>query len=60
VFTDRASFPKGHPRPVTRLASLTSELPPLGIAGREELLARLRPAWEAVSAASSPSPLKRG
>ena len=60
VFTDRASFPKGHPRPVTRLASLASELPPLGIAGREELLARLRPAWEAVSAAASPSPLRRG
>jgi hypothetical protein len=59
VFTDRGSFPKGHPRPVTRLASLATEIPPLGIAGREELLARLRPAWEQVKAAASPSPLKR-
>ena len=59
VFTDRGSFPKGHPRPVTRLASLATEIPPLGIAGREELLARLRPAWEQVKAAATPSPLKR-
>jgi hypothetical protein len=59
VFTDRGSFPKGHPKPVTRLASLATEIPPLGIAGREELLARFRPAWEQVKAASSPSPLKR-
>ena len=28
-------------------------------ASEEELLARLRPAWEQVRAASSPSPLKR-
>lgn len=59
VFTDRGSFPKGHPKPVTRLASLATEIPPLGVAGREELLARLRPAWEQVKAAASPSPLKR-
>ena len=59
VFTDRGSFPKGHPRPVTRLASLATEIPPLGIAGREELLARLRPAWDQLKAAASPSPLKR-
>lgn len=59
VFTDRGSFPKGHPRPVTRLASLATEIPPLGIAGREDLLARLAPAWAQVKAAASPSPLKR-
>ncbi len=59
VFTDRGSFPKGHPRAVTRLASLASEIPPLGVAGREELLARLQPAWAQVKRAASPSPLKR-
>jgi len=59
VFTDRGTFPKGHPRPVTRLASLATEIPPLGVAGREELLARLRPAWQQVKAAASPSPLRR-
>jgi hypothetical protein len=59
VFTDRGSFPKGHPRAVTRLASLASEIPPLGVAGREELLARLQPAWAQVKGAASPSPLKR-
>lgn len=59
VFTDRGSFPKGHPRPVTRLASLATEIPPLGVAGREQLLARLAPAWEQVKAAASPSPLRR-
>ncbi len=59
VFTDRGTFPKGHPRPVTRLASLATEIPPLAVAGSEELMARFRPAWEQVKAAASPSPLKR-
>ena len=59
VFTDRGSFPKGHPRPVTRLASLPSEIPPPAVAGREELLARLRPALEQLRAAATPSPLRR-
>jgi Nuclease-related domain len=59
VFTDRGSFPKGHPRAVTRLASLALEIPPLAVAGRDELLARLAPAWAQVRAAASPSPLKR-
>jgi len=59
VFTDRGSFPKGHPRPVTRLASLATEIPPLRIVGRDDLLARLAPAWAQVKAAASPSPLRR-
>jgi hypothetical protein len=59
VFTDRGSFPKGHPRPVTRLASLATEIPPLAVVGSAELLSRLRPAWEQVKSAASPSPLKR-
>jgi Nuclease-related domain len=59
VFTDRGSFPKGHPRAVTRLASLASEIPPLAVAGHAELLARLAPAWAQVKAAASPSPLRR-
>ena len=59
VFTDRGSFPKGHPRAVTRLGSLTTELPPLGSFGGESVLARLGPAWERIRAAASPSPMKR-
>ena len=57
VFTDRGSFPKGHPKAVTRLGSLASELPPptAGVA----LLSPAQPAWERVKQASSPSPLKR-
>jgi len=59
VFTDRGTFPKGHPRSVTRLASLATELPPLGPLGAEAARAHLGPAWERVRVAASPSPLKR-
>ena len=59
VFTDRGTFPKGHPRAVTRLGSLTTELPPLGSSGSEAVLSRLGPAWERLTAAASPSPLRR-
>lgn len=59
VFTDRGSFPKGHPRAVTRLGSLSTELPPLGSAGSEAVLERLGPAWERLCAAASPSPMRR-
>jgi len=59
VFTDRGTFPKGHPRPVTRLASLATEIPPLGPSGAEAVRERLGPAWDRVRAAASPSPLKR-
>ena len=59
VFTDRGSFPKGHPRAVTRLASLSTELPPLGSSGSEAVLERLGPAWERLCAAASPSPMRR-
>ena len=59
VFTDRGTFPKGHPRAVTRLGSLTTELPPLGSLGSESVLSRLGPAWERLTAAASPSPLRR-
>jgi hypothetical protein len=59
VFTDRGTFPKGHPRAVTRLASLATEIPPLAVAGSEELRARLGPAWQQVKAAANASPLNR-
>lgn len=59
VFTDRGTFPKGHPKAVTRLGSLTTELPPLGSSGSEAVLSRLGPAWERLRAAASPSPLRR-
>jgi hypothetical protein len=52
VFTDKSSFPKGHPAPVLRLASLAA-----GIARPvASAIDAWRPAWERVSAASSPSP----
>jgi hypothetical protein len=58
VFTERGSFPKGHPPLVTRLASLAREFPPLAplAGGAGELYL---PAFERVRAAGSPSPLKR-
>jgi len=59
VFTDRGSFPKGHPKAVTRLASLANELPPVGGGGTEAMLERLAPAWERLSNAASPSLLNR-
>jgi hypothetical protein len=59
VFTDRGSFPKGHPPHVTRLASLTSEFPPLDRAVAVPATDRFREAWERLRAASSPSPLRR-
>lgn len=59
VFTDRGTFPKGHPRAVTRLASLATEIPPLGIGGGAQLAERLQPAWQEVKAAASTSPLRR-
>jgi hypothetical protein len=59
VFTDRGSFPKGHPKAVTRLGSLATELPPLASAGSEAMLERLGPAWERLAAAASPSAMNR-
>lgn len=57
VFSDRGSFPKGHPKAVTRLGSLARELPPRG-AG-EAMLAQLQPVWDRVKAATMPSDLRR-
>ena len=58
VFTDRGSFPKGHPRQVTRLGSLATDLPPLAGGSADPDVERLRPAWERVRAAATPSPLR--
>ena len=52
VFTARTTFPKGHPPEVLRLSSLGGELPP----PIEATLVALRPAFERVRAASTPSP----
>lgn len=52
VFTDRTTFPKGHPPEVLRLGSLAGELPP----PIEAALVALRPAFERVRAAATPSP----
>ena len=58
VFTDRGSFPKGHPPQVTRLGSLASALPPLTGGEADSDVERLRPAWERVRAVAIPSPLR--
>jgi hypothetical protein len=58
VFTDRGSFPKGHPKAVTRLESLASELPARG-AGGDGATEPFAAAWSRISAAASPSPLSR-
>jgi hypothetical protein len=64
VFTDRGSFPKGHPRQVTRLASLATELPALpalrsGGGDGAAATARFAPAWQRLVAAATPSSLRR-
>lgn len=59
VFTDRGSFPKGHPPNVTRLASIAGEFPMLNRTLAETAAAPFRPAWDRLAAAAIPSPLRR-
>ena len=59
VFTDRGSFPKGHPEHVTRLASLAEEFPAVDRAQAEPAVARWRTGWQQVRDASTPSPHRR-
>jgi hypothetical protein len=59
VFTDRGTFPKGHPEHVTRLASLSTEFPPLDAAQVEPVVGRWRAGWDRLKQAASPSPLRR-
>lgn len=59
VFTDRGSFPKGHPPHVTRLASLTTEFAPIDRRAASPAADRFRDAWQRLRDASSPSPLRR-
>jgi hypothetical protein len=59
VFTDRGSFPKGHPPHVTRLASLTSEFPAVDRSAAAPAAERFREPWQRLREASRPSPLRR-
>jgi hypothetical protein len=59
VFTDRGSFPKGHPEHVTRLASLAAEFPAFDRAQAETATERWRRGWQQLKGAASPSPLRR-
>jgi hypothetical protein len=59
VFTDRGTFPKGHPEHVTRLASLVSEFPAVDRSQAEPAIARWREGWEQLRKSASPSPLRR-
>ena len=59
VFTERATFPKGRPPHVLRLATLEAEYPPPDPASTSHPAERYRSAWDEVVAQSEPSPLAR-
>ena len=59
VFTDRGTFPKGHPEHVTRLASLASEFAPVDRAQAAPAVARWQAGWQQVRGAATPSPHRR-
>jgi len=59
VFTERATFPKGRPPNVLRLASLEVEFPPPAAGSTAHPAERWRPAWGEVIAQAEPSPLGR-
>jgi hypothetical protein len=59
VFTERATFPKGRPPHVLRLATLEAEYPPPAPASTAHPAERYRSAWDEVVAQSEPSPLAR-
>ena len=59
VFTERATFPKGRPPHVLRLASLEAEYPPPVPGSSPHPAERWRAGWEALLAQCEPSPLGR-
>jgi len=59
IFTERATFPKGRPPHVLRLASLEAEYPPPEPGTSPHPAERWRPAWEELLAQCEPSPLGR-
>jgi hypothetical protein len=59
VFTDRGSFPKGHPEHVTRLEALPQDFPLHERAQAEAAVARWQAGWQQLRSVSSPSPLRR-
>ena len=59
IFTERATFPKGRPPHVLRLASLEVEYPPPQPGVSPHPAERWRAAWEELLAQCEPSPLGR-
>ncbi len=59
VFTERATFPKGRPPHVLRLASLEAEYPAPESGSLPHPAERYRAAWDEVVAQAEPSPLGR-
>jgi len=57
VFSERSSFPKGRPPFVTRLGSIAAEFPAAAVAGG--VPPAYQSAWDKVTAAAAPSPMKR-
>ncbi len=60
IFTEGATFPKGRPPHVLRLASLEAEYPSPETGSAPHPAERYRAAWDEVVAQSEPSPLGRG
>lgn len=59
IFTERATFPKGRPPQVLRLASLEAEYPPPEPGSSPHPAERWRAAWDELLAQCEPSPLGR-
>jgi hypothetical protein len=59
IFTERATFPKGRPPQVLRLASLEVEYPSPELSSAPHPAERYRSAWDEVVRQSEPSPLGR-
>jgi len=59
IFTERATFPKGRPPHVLRLASLEAEYPPPHPGVSPHPAERWRSAWDELLAQCEPSPLGR-
>ena len=59
LFTRRARFPKGLPRWTLMVDSLRAEFPPVGSDSGRAWLERFQGEWQAIVAASKPSPLRQ-
>lgn len=59
LFTSSSRFPKGRPRSVLLLDSITPEYAPVDKQQMQDIVARFRPTWDRLKASTRPSDLKR-